>query len=353
MTWARICSVRGALARRNLPYVSITRIATHGLEGCDQQSSESMRCQPLWKRYASGFEGGGSDDSRNNNGGSGDSEEKGQWRQWVEQRLKAKEAGQSASISQEERGFRFRGLAIQDETPGSVASMQDSTTDVHSRVEPMDEFESRVLGLSSKKDGAEDDDLLRELEEIEQSALWRASGTSEEEVEEGETEEEEMDTDSDEDEEWDNEGGQVLSDTALSAIVDYDLDDEERPYQFRPDRLFFPGQTYEPEDLDLSKTPEEREKPPPRYRRIYESHEVLLRADFRNPRYLSNFIAETSRILPRRRSRLSAKAQRKIVREIKTARVLGLMPFTSMGQAPFRFMRSRLDDNGAPQGSEY
>jgi hypothetical protein len=111
----------------------------------------------------------------------------------------------------------------------------------------MDEFESRVLGLSSKKDGAEDDDLLRELEEIEQSALWRASGTSEEEVEEGETEEEEMDTDSDEDEEWDNEGGQVLSDTALSAIVDYDLDDEERPYQFRPDRLFFPGQTYEPE----------------------------------------------------------------------------------------------------------
>jgi hypothetical protein len=59
MTWARICSVRGALARRNLPYVSITRIATHGLEGCDQQSSESMRCKPLWKRYASGFEGGG------------------------------------------------------------------------------------------------------------------------------------------------------------------------------------------------------------------------------------------------------------------------------------------------------
>jgi len=52
-------------------------------------------------------------------------------------------------------------------------------------------------------------------------------------------------------------------------------------------------------------------------------------------------------------SRLSAKAQRKVVREIKTARVLGLMPFTSMGQAPFRFMRSRLDDNGAPQGSEY
>jgi hypothetical protein len=88
MTWARICSVRGALARRNLSYLSITRIATHGLEGCDQQSSESMRCKPLWKRYASGFEGGGSDDSRNNNGGSGDSEEKGQWRQWVEQRLK-------------------------------------------------------------------------------------------------------------------------------------------------------------------------------------------------------------------------------------------------------------------------
>ena len=43
-------------------------------------------------------------------------------------------------------------------------------------------------------------------------------------------------------------------------------------------------------------------------------------------------------------SSLTAKAQRKVIREIKTARTFGLMPFTSMGKSPFRFLRSRLDD---------
>lgn len=207
---------------------------------------------------------------------------------------------------------------------------------------PMDDFESRVLGLSSKKDDGEDDDLLRELEEIERSASWRAAGPAAGDA--GEDDSDMQEEDDDDDEDWEDERGQVLSDAALSAIVDYDLDDEQRPYQFRPDRLFFPGQTYDPEDLDLSKKPDELEKPPPRYRRKYDNNEVLQRADFRNPRYLSNFIAETSRILPKRRSSLTAKAQRKVIREIKTARTFGLMPFTSMGRAPFRFLRSRLDD---------
>lgn len=179
----------------------------------------------------------------------------------------------------------------------------------------MDDFELRVLGISSKKDDGENDDLLRELEEIERSASWRAAGPAA--GESGDDSEED-----DDDEEWeDDERGQVLSDAALSAIVDYDLDDEQRPYQFRPDRLFFPGQTYDPEvmihfhssfhemlpfpfmkcwlcfltrdvtsdcfpftciqDLDLSKRPDELEKPPPRYRRRYDNNEVLQRADFR------------------------------------------------------------------------
>ena len=39
-------------------------------------------------------------------------------------------------------------------------------------------------------------------------------------------------------------------------------------------------------------------------------------------------------------TRISAKAQRKVAREIKTARAFGLMPFTTMGRKPFIFGRS-------------
>lgn len=43
-------------------------------------------------------------------------------------------------------------------------------------------------------------------------------------------------------------------------------------------------------------------------------------------------------------TRISAKAQRKVAREIKTARAFGLMPFTTMGTKPFVFGRNMKDD---------
>lgn len=39
-------------------------------------------------------------------------------------------------------------------------------------------------------------------------------------------------------------------------------------------------------------------------------------------------------------TKISAKAQRKIAREIKTARAFGLMPFTTMGTKQFVFGRT-------------
>lgn len=42
-------------------------------------------------------------------------------------------------------------------------------------------------------------------------------------------------------------------------------------------------------------------------------------------------------------TRISAKAQRRVAREIKTARAFGLMPFTSMGTKPFIFGKDMED----------
>ncbi len=50
--------------------------------------------------------------------------------------------------------------------------------------------------------------------------------------------------------------------------------------------------------------------------------------DYRNVEVLKRFLSETGKILPRRRTGLSAKEQRILARTIKRARVLGLLPFT-------------------------
>lgn len=106
-------------------------------------------------------------------------------------------------------------------------------------------------------------------------------------------------------------------------------------YAFRPDVSFKPGMTYEPKDLDLTK---------PGIRKTFKKHEfdvttedVLRKADFRNVRFLANFITEAGIIIKRSKTKISAKAQRKVAREIKTARAFGLMPFTTMGTKAFVF----------------
>ncbi|KAK4380129.1 hypothetical protein RND71_001991 [Anisodus tanguticus] len=96
---------------------------------------------------------------------------------------------------------------------------------------------------------------------------------------------------------------------------------EKVDYAYRPDMTFWPGNTYEIKDLDLRK-PGVR-KPFKRDEFETMTEEVLRKADFRTG--------------------ISAKAQRKIAREIKTGRAFGLMPFTAMGTKQFVFGRTMED----------
>ncbi|XP_065870895.1 small ribosomal subunit protein bS18m [Euphorbia lathyris] len=119
-----------------------------------------------------------------------------------------------------------------------------------------------------------------------------------------------------------------------AAYFEYDSDEVDEPnYAYRPDMTFRPGQTYELKDLDLTK-PGVR-KPLKRDEFEVTTEEVLAKADFRNVRFLANFITEAGILIKRTKTGISAKAQRKVAREIKTARAFGLMPFTTMGTKPF------------------
>ncbi|RYR63657.1 uncharacterized protein [Arachis hypogaea] len=119
-----------------------------------------------------------------------------------------------------------------------------------------------------------------------------------------------------------------------ARYFEYDSDEvEEEDYSFRYDATFWPYTTYELRDLDFTK-PGVR-KPKPRDEFQITTKEVLSQADFRNVSFLANFITEAGIIIKRSKTGISAKAQRKVAREIKTARAFGLMPFTTMGTKAF------------------
>ena len=50
--------------------------------------------------------------------------------------------------------------------------------------------------------------------------------------------------------------------------------------------------------------------------------------DYKNPQLLRRFISSYGKIMPRKRSGVCAKHQRKLARAIKRARIMALLPFT-------------------------
>ncbi len=53
---------------------------------------------------------------------------------------------------------------------------------------------------------------------------------------------------------------------------------------------------------------------------------------YKNPDSLGHFVTDRGKIVPRRISKLNAKNQRILAREIKRARLIAFLPFTTMGQ---------------------
>ncbi|KAJ1279467.1 hypothetical protein BS78_04G159000 [Paspalum vaginatum] len=134
-----------------------------------------------------------------------------------------------------------------------------------------------------------------------------------------------------------------VSEMLGNAARNFQMEDEEEDdwdddFEFRPDVQFRQGSTYNVRDLDLTRPAAAKNPPRPQFETT--TAEVLRKADFRNVRFLSHFLTEAGIIIKRSQTRISAKAQRKVAREIKTARAFGLMPFTTMGRKPFIFGRS-------------
>ena len=69
----------------------------------------------------------------------------------------------------------------------------------------------------------------------------------------------------------------------------------------------------------------------PRMRRRFNAGDTReLVIDYKNPQLLKNFLTDRGKIIPARISGLSARQQRQLTQAIKRARMLALLPFTSM-----------------------
>ncbi|KAL1202024.1 Small ribosomal subunit protein bS18c [Cardamine amara subsp. amara] len=105
-------------------------------------------------------------------------------------------------------------------------------------------------------------------------------------------------------------------------------------YSLRPDSFNWGNNNFRNRDMNLKKPMQNLRQ---NNKSEVTTEEVLRNADFRNVRFLAQFITEAGIIIKRKQTGISAKAQRKIAREIKTARAFGLMPFTTMGTKAFTF----------------
>ena len=100
---------------------------------------------------------------------------------------------------------------------------------------------------------------------------------------------------------------------------------KEQQQRLNKHRDFFPGQQYQPSDLQGTPPPGTT-RPPPRSSPTEAHKSTARRVDFRNARSLSNFLSHHGKLLRRRKTGLKAKVHRSVGREIKLARDMALLP---------------------------
>lgn len=104
------------------------------------------------------------------------------------------------------------------------------------------------------------------------------------------------------------------------------------PNRIHPHRLFYPGAKYSPEELNPYKAKEVLMRSDLTVRRGSIPKDVVKdQADFRNTEFLTYFLKDSGKLVPRRRTKLPAKLHRELMREIKLARSLGLVDYLSKG----------------------
>ena len=98
------------------------------------------------------------------------------------------------------------------------------------------------------------------------------------------------------------------------------------PQRIHPHRLFYPGAKYSPEELNPYKAKAVLMRSDLTVQRGSIPKDVVSdQADFRNTNFLTYFLKDSGKLVPRRRTALPAKLHRELMREIKLSRSLALM----------------------------
>lgn len=85
-----------------------------------------------------------------------------------------------------------------------------------------------------------------------------------------------------------------------------------------------------PQAVDRQNQPRKHQNRIPSTMKAYSNKEVHRLADFRNLPVLNEFVSEGGQIVSRQKSKLQSKVHRHLARQIKTARVMALLPHAGM-----------------------